>query len=192
MTKVDHLSRLLSSNAPVSLHAACNMTVQSACKAQPNTSRIAPDQNGLFHTSDASPGDAILVIPRPWLTIVDSAHLQDTCSECFTWYSGSSLGANSAGAESEDGSSQALKSCLGCKIVRYCNKVRTTVYNHSIIHAVLFLSPAGFTLVTLHCTAPLNVVPEVVTLVSIRSAFFQPRKNSNDWCYYHRFGRLSC
>ena len=71
---------------------------------------------GLFAAEAIPPGVEILRIDRPLVSVLDSPHLQDTCSECILW-----LPEN--GHHNGDAQSERLKACQGCKITKYCCKV---------------------------------------------------------------------
>ena len=72
------------------------------------------------HEDDIAAGEEILRVLGP-LAALDSGHLQDACSNCYLWISG-----NNHGSQDGDPGPQKveLKACLGCKVVKYCSKVR--------------------------------------------------------------------
>ena len=74
--------------------------------------------NGLFASKDIPAGDLILRVNRPLVTVSDSPHLNDTCSNCCIWVPQGQAAAVGNGKEKVT-----LKACTGCKIVRYCGKV---------------------------------------------------------------------
>jgi SET and MYND domain-containing protein len=80
-------------------------------------------QVGLFATEDIPAGAEILPYARPLLPIVDVANLGVTCNDCFA---SSSLlfrvPSQGAGA-GQTATNVSLKSCLGCRTVKYCSKV---------------------------------------------------------------------
>lgn len=65
--------------------------------------------NGLFATSDIGPGDTVLHIEAPFVAILDSPRLKDTCAGCF------------GKRQMETGNE--LKACTGCRVVKYCDRV---------------------------------------------------------------------
>lgn len=65
--------------------------------------------NGLFATTDMNPGDTVLHIEAPFVAILDSPRLEDTCAGCF------------GKRQVETGSE--LKACTGCRVVKYCDRV---------------------------------------------------------------------
>ncbi len=85
--------------------------------------QIAPDAGtGVFASDDIPPGVEILCIDRPLVSVLDSARLKDTCSECNLWLpeNGHDRGPQST----------RLKTCQGCKITRYCCKVGRFLLYH--------------------------------------------------------------
>ncbi|KAI9846483.1 MAG: hypothetical protein M1837_003903 [Sclerophora amabilis] len=83
------------------------------------SSHIVPKESGLLAATDLAAGTSVLSVRQPLLTVVDTAHLQETCSNCFTWRPRSPFATvHDNGSESRP----ALKACLGCKAVRYCGK----------------------------------------------------------------------
>ena len=76
----------------------------------------ATADSGLFTSKDIGPGELIIQIKHPLITILDSARLKQHCEWCLR-----------KGAE-DDGANKAeddvrLRACTGCRIVRYCGKV---------------------------------------------------------------------
>lgn len=73
------------------------------------------DGTGLFALEAIPPGVEILRIDRPLVSVLDSPHLKDTCSECYSWLP----------ENGDDGDLQrkGLRACQGCKITKYCCKV---------------------------------------------------------------------
>ncbi|KUJ11294.1 SET domain-containing protein [Mollisia scopiformis] len=71
-----------------------------------NTTRIltANAGNGLAASQNIPEGSLIIKISNPYLTLLEKAHLDSTCSWCFTKPENSTL-----------------KNCGGCKVVRYCS-----------------------------------------------------------------------
>ncbi|KAL4880804.1 hypothetical protein BJY04DRAFT_218957 [Aspergillus karnatakaensis] len=95
------------------------MTSSSTPPSQPSlqtrtTPGPAPNGQGrgLFASSDLRLGDNILHIQDPFVAVLDSNRLEDTCSGCF--------GQRQLAAPS--GREIVLKACTGCKIVKYCDK----------------------------------------------------------------------
>ena len=72
---------------------------------------------GLFATSDLGIGSHVLNIPTSFATVLDTARLEDTCSNCFGTRA---IKAQATGSQETEG----LKICTGCRSVRYCDKVR--------------------------------------------------------------------
>ncbi|KAI9756155.1 MAG: hypothetical protein M4579_003968 [Chaenotheca gracillima] len=85
-------------------------------------------QSGVVAATRLRPGSSILSVSQPLVTVVDNAHLMETCSGCFMWYpprseSSAGFGGGEGGATEGSGPRQGeLKTCLGCKTVRYCGK----------------------------------------------------------------------
>ncbi|KAL1957992.1 hypothetical protein VTO42DRAFT_5204 [Malbranchea cinnamomea] len=70
---------------------------------------------GLFATTTIYPGFNVCDLPTSFATVLDSARLEDTCSNCF--------GVRSIKAESNLGeAANGLKLCTGCRTVRYCDR----------------------------------------------------------------------
>ncbi|KAL4871940.1 hypothetical protein BDV12DRAFT_183489 [Aspergillus spectabilis] len=67
---------------------------------------------GLFAKTDLRTGDAILHIQDPFVAVLDTKRLEDTCSGCF--------GQRQLAAGPDD--EIVLKACTGCRVVRYCDK----------------------------------------------------------------------
>ncbi|KAL2004381.1 hypothetical protein VTN02DRAFT_2027 [Thermoascus thermophilus] len=63
---------------------------------------------GLFATSDISPGQDVLHIKTPFVAVLDTPRLEDTCSGCF--------------GRKQMEETKKLRACTGCRIVRYCDK----------------------------------------------------------------------
>lgn len=74
---------------------------------------------GLFTSRDTNPGELLFSAPRPFLAVLDTPRLSDTCSHCFKW-----IAKDEPDALSDVGGSP-LKACGGCRAVRFCNKVRS-------------------------------------------------------------------
>lgn len=72
---------------------------------------------GLFATSDLGIGSHVLNIPASFATVLDTARLGDTCSNCFGTRA---IKAEATGSQEAGG----LKICTGCRTMRYCDKVR--------------------------------------------------------------------
>lgn len=74
---------------------------------------------GLFASKAIEPGTEILRIDRPLVSVLDSPHLKDACSDCYVWVPKGGMGQFGK----ERGTEARLRACQGCKIVRYCSKV---------------------------------------------------------------------
>ncbi|KAJ5133454.1 hypothetical protein N7526_004819 [Penicillium atrosanguineum] len=72
--------------------------------------RSAPDGmgNGLFATSNIKVGEDVVHARVPFVAVLDSPRLEDTCSGCF--------GKKQMGGETD------LKACTGCRVVKYCDR----------------------------------------------------------------------
>ena len=68
--------------------------------------------NGLFATSDIKVGEDVLHAKVPFVAVLDTARLDDTCSGCF-------------GKRQMDIGAE-LKACTGCRVVKYCDRVSST------------------------------------------------------------------
>ena len=71
----------------------------------------APDGmgNGLFATGDIKVGEDVVYAKTPFVAVLDSPRLEDTCAGCF-------------GKRQMEGNAD-LKACTGCRVVRYCDRV---------------------------------------------------------------------
>jgi SET and MYND domain-containing protein len=63
---------------------------------------------------DIPVGGTIMLIQRPFVAVLDTERLPDTCSGC--------LGQHHCNRDVN----VELKACTGCRVVKYCNKVITT------------------------------------------------------------------
>lgn len=66
--------------------------------------------NGLFATKDINVGEDVLKTNRPFVAVLDTPKLEDTCSGCF-------------GKKQFFDGAKPPKACTGCKVVRYCDRV---------------------------------------------------------------------
>ena len=84
-------------------------------------SREAPNHagSGLFTSTAIEAGEEVLRIDRPLVSVLDSPHLKDACSNCFVWVPENGVGQFGE----EKGAKLKLRACQGCKINRYCSKV---------------------------------------------------------------------
>ncbi|KAJ5604821.1 Zinc finger MYND-type [Penicillium lagena] len=64
--------------------------------------------NGLFATGDINTGENVLHVKSPFVAVLDTPRLEDTCSACF-------------GRRQLDGVTE-LKGCTGCRVVKYCDR----------------------------------------------------------------------
>lgn len=71
---------------------------------------------GLFASSDIHTGEDVLKISSPFVTVLDTPRLDDTCSGCF------------GKAQAIADQSAELKACTGCQVVKYCDKVGAFYY----------------------------------------------------------------
>ncbi|KAL4783982.1 hypothetical protein BJX76DRAFT_357430 [Aspergillus varians] len=67
---------------------------------------------GLFASTDLRTGDDILHIKSPFVAVLETQRLDDTCSGCF----GKRL------LESDPESKIVLRACAGCQVIKYCDK----------------------------------------------------------------------
>lgn len=70
---------------------------------------------GLFASSDISTGEDVVKISSSFVAVLNTPHLDDTCSGC--------LGKRHAFKDKPLN----LKACTGCQVVKYCDKVGDTV-----------------------------------------------------------------
>lgn len=72
---------------------------------------------GLFATTTIPTAHDVCNLPASFATVLDTARLADTCSNCF--------GTRSITARLPDSEAgQRLKMCTGCRTAKYCDKVR--------------------------------------------------------------------
>lgn len=70
--------------------------------------------HGLFALTDIEMGQEVLSIQKPFVAVLDTPRLQDTCSGCF--------GTKPQQQQTPEEAVK-LKSCTRCQVVRYCDKV---------------------------------------------------------------------
>ncbi|KAH8149607.1 uncharacterized protein LAJ45_06237 [Morchella importuna] len=73
---------------------------------------------GLFATTKITPGQLVLSIPEPLVTVPDDIHLTECCSRCMLWRPAG--GGTSMLNLYED--ERSLNYCTGCRVVKYCSK----------------------------------------------------------------------
>jgi len=105
------------------------------CRVRLEASPIAESAGvGLLATSAVRTGELIFSISKPLVTVPDMAHLAEVCSNCLRWVHGAEPGA-------EEGQIQhkpfELKSCAGCGIVKYCDKVSDAYAARGVSHCQL-------------------------------------------------------
>lgn len=66
---------------------------------------------GIFAATNIPVGGTVMLIQRPFVAVLDTERLQDTCSGC--------LGQHHCNRDVK----VELKACTGCRVVKYCNKV---------------------------------------------------------------------
>jgi SET and MYND domain-containing protein len=66
---------------------------------------------GIFAATNISVGGTVMLVQRPFVAVLDTERLQDTCSGCL----GQHHCKRDVNVE--------LKACTGCRVVKYCNKV---------------------------------------------------------------------
>ncbi|OJJ46633.1 hypothetical protein ASPZODRAFT_1989920 [Penicilliopsis zonata CBS 506.65] len=93
--------------------------------------RPAPNGQGtgLFATTDLGVGKVVLNIKTPYVAVLDTPRLEDTCSGC--------LGRRQHG---EPG--VVLKACTGCQVVKYCDRC---LAQYSTVSSPFFSSSLLFT-----------------------------------------------
>ena len=64
---------------------------------------------GLFASSDIRTGEDVVKVSSPFVAVLDTPRLEDTCSGCF--------GKRQVFSDVMD-----LKACTGCQVVKYCDK----------------------------------------------------------------------
>jgi hypothetical protein len=83
---------------------------------------------GLFATDDIKVAQDVMVIEKPFVAVLDTPRLTDTCSGCFRM--------------SDIVNKIDLKACTQCRTVKYCDKVCFSVifrWSYSLIHSIRFL-----------------------------------------------------
>lgn len=76
---------------------------------------------GLFVDSKIAPGQLVLDIREPLVTVPDDAHLKECCSRCMAWKPEDGVSSRSMLNLYHD--ENPLSFCTGCKVVKYCSKV---------------------------------------------------------------------
>lgn len=71
--------------------------------------------NGLFATADIQVGADVVHAKVPFVAVLDTPRLGDTCSGCF------------GKKQMETGAD--LKACTGCRVVKYCDRVSPRFYS---------------------------------------------------------------
>lgn len=74
---------------------------------------------GLFATTKITPGQLVLSIPEPLVTVPDDIHLTECCSRCMLWRPAGNRTSMLNLYEDE----RSLNYCAGCRVVKYCSKV---------------------------------------------------------------------
>ena len=103
------------------------------------TQKTSDAGTSLFAEDAISPGVEILRIERPLVSVLDTAHLKDTCAECNLWLP--EIGDH---GDEQGPRNNRLRTCLGCKITRYCCKVCL-----SLCHIMLLVEELATTTTTL-------------------------------------------
>lgn len=79
---------------------------------------------GLFASTNIQANEDVIYSKSPLVAVVETAHLADTCSWCF--------GRRQLLAEADgiagDQHGIELKRCVGCRAVKYCDKVYVFVF----------------------------------------------------------------
>ena len=90
---------------------------------------------GLFAWKDFDSGEALLTVPRPLVIALNNTRLPDTCSNCFQWT------APVFQCKVIDvAKPPKLKTCTGCKTLRYCSKqCQTESWNREHKHTCKLL-----------------------------------------------------
>lgn len=98
-------------------------SINGLCDVLPAPSTISSEAgNGLLVDRDIAPGEPIIRIFEPFLRVLDSPRLVDTCESCIYCLT------------NELGERRAinLSKCGGCGVVRYCSEVRSTFFSGGI------------------------------------------------------------
>ena len=111
-------------SAPPSPRSTRSMSASDACRAHTAPSPTA-NGVGLFASTPIQPGTLIVSIDQPLLAIPDNAFLDQTCSSCLCWVPDPTTTGQSVQQWLTSGYEEpkSLKTCTGCKVVRYCDKV---------------------------------------------------------------------
>ena len=73
--------------------------------------------NGLFAYKDFSEGETFFSVERPMVTALDNRRIKDTCANCFEWTADIFFR-----HVIDEFQPPSLKTCTGCKTLRYCSK----------------------------------------------------------------------
>lgn len=111
------LVSLLSQGLLHILNAYVNQTVMSLTTEFPSISTKAnPGQapgglgKGLFASISLKSGEDVLSTQTPFVAVLETPRLDDTCSGCF-------------GKRQLENADAELKACTGCQVVKYCDRV---------------------------------------------------------------------
>jgi hypothetical protein len=74
---------------------------------------------GLFAAGQIKLDEVILTVNQPLMLALDTSRLNDTCYYCLLF-----LERSSSIKRNDKVETKTLRACTGCKIVRYCDKVR--------------------------------------------------------------------
>ena len=94
-------------------HPHAPPSVQTKATARP----VAVMGTGLFASTKVQACEDVIFSKSPFVAVVETPQLGDTCSGCF----GRRQLLEEAGGENHHGVE--LKRCVGCRVVKYCDKV---------------------------------------------------------------------
>jgi hypothetical protein len=106
---------------------ACQSNFLSAFPANMASKYVAKDVKGagkgLFAACEIEAGSIVLQEERPLLAVLDSQHLKEACAWCFK-YTG------------ETDEQINLSVCTGCRILRYCDVVRSISSSRGVLNSL--------------------------------------------------------
>lgn len=90
--------------------------------------RTPSSGTGLFTSQPIDAGELVFKVERPLITVLDSARLRVCCEWCLAGGDGDADDDAENNGEAGEGDGVRLRACTGCKIVRYCSKVRLELF----------------------------------------------------------------
>ncbi|PGH37008.1 hypothetical protein GX50_00244 [[Emmonsia] crescens] len=152
-------------------------TGRIVCRDPQAEAKQTPDKGlGLFATSQIRPGDNVFAIAANFATVLDTARLNDTCSNCFT----------TIGDEVKP--ELTLKACTGCHVVKYCDRrCQTESWAASHKKECKIYKKCHPNILPMHARAILRIIsqPDSVTMKEMHSTHYAAFRNLG-----HHFSKM--